>query len=573
MTTRPTPETGAATLFAPATSSRALELSSRRASSAALSDPIWTRTGEANAWRVAVMPPTGGAVRTPVALFIPGDALTPTVFDVCDLARESTRQRLVERTARLLPDNGSPAMEEALCSLGVQLATQSRGRNGDSAGQTKVFEFLDRELWPAPVDGAELLEDVAAFVSQYVALPPHGAAVCALWLAHTYVFDVWPVTPYLLVMSPTRACGKTTLVDVLAALARRPLSASDTTPAALFRVIEKWKPTLFLDEVDSWLTGKREDGLVNLLNAGARVGGQVMRCVGEGASLDVTGFDVYCPKLLSGIVAPLPDATRSRAIALRLERAAPSQLSTLRPFSAYDAPAASPLASRLARWAADARDGRSSPSLAVRVPSLPDGISGRNADLWTPLASIADAAGGRWRVVVRSAAQAFVHAAAGDDVRDLAELALRDAREYCRAHPAPAGALIPSSDLLNWMSADELRPWSTLGPKGLTAKRLSDLLGRFGIRATQRRENHAKPRGYDRVAVLDAAARYCPEPAEQSSARGDAGHLGHTGHRVANGERAKPRPVSDAPHVPVNREPEVLSVNRRATPRPTVGVG
>ena len=138
-------------------------------------------------------------------------------------------------------------------------------------------------------------------------------------------------------------------------------------------------------------------------------------------------------------------------------------------------------------------------------------------------------------------------------MRDLGEVALRDARAYCRAHPAAPSVLVSSADLLAWLKADDLRPWATLGRDGLTAKRLGDFLRRFGVPATQRREGGEKARGYDRAALLEAAERYCPEPAEHSPpARnvGHAGHLGHAGRADAGAVPSEPPPVPRVPHVP-----------------------
>jgi putative DNA primase/helicase len=52
-----------------------------------------------------------------------------------------------------------------------------------------------------------------------------------------------------------RRCGKTTLLDVLARLVLRPLSAANATPAAIIRVVEAHRPTLLVDGADTFLQG------------------------------------------------------------------------------------------------------------------------------------------------------------------------------------------------------------------------------------------------------------------------------------------------------------------------------
>src|SRR6202012_5993868 len=66
--------------------------------------------------------------------------------------------------------------------------------------------------------------------------------------------------------SPEKRCGKTTLVSVLAALAHRPLIASNITVGALFNAIDSCRPTLFIDEADTFLSGN--GAMRGILNSG-----------------------------------------------------------------------------------------------------------------------------------------------------------------------------------------------------------------------------------------------------------------------------------------------------------------
>lgn len=547
----------------------ARQLVQERAVDTAAQEPPCARVDAGGAWRVVVTPPAGRTAKVTVVLYVPAAATTPCCVDACDLVREGARRRVEERAAE---QGVAPAalvrLGATLRELALQLADSSRGAPRDAARDAGRFALPEPEPWPEPVDGAAVLEEVVAFITRHMAIAPEAAVVCALWVAHAYLFDLWPVTPYLLVVSPTRACGKTTLLDLLVALVPRPLRASDATPAVIFRAIEKFGPTVFLDEIDSWLTRKREDGLVNLINAGSSPGTPALRTAGEGAAMDVKAFNVFSPKVLAGIAAPLPDATRSRCIAIRLERATPEKLAQLQRFSARDADSAKPLASKLARWAADLRaDGR----LAERVASLPAELSGREEDVWTPLVAIADAAGGRWPKAIRAAVAAFVAAAALEETRDLALLALSDAREYCRERRLPPGALVPTADLLEWMKGDELRPWATVGRDGLTPRKLSEFLKRFGVAPVQRRDGGEKARGYERDAILAAAERYCAEGGNAAAAPAETGQAGQSGQRagsigqsapegLAGGEARPGAPAPDAGSGPAPGVPLVPDV-------------
>ena len=68
-------------------------------------------------------------------------------------------------------------------------------------------------------------------------------------------------------------CGKTRLLEILELVVFNSRRASNISEAALFRVIEKFKPTLMLDEAET-LKGKSEraEYLRQILNAGNRQG-------------------------------------------------------------------------------------------------------------------------------------------------------------------------------------------------------------------------------------------------------------------------------------------------------------
>ena len=66
--------------------------------------------------------------------------------------------------------------------------------------------------------------------------------------------------------SPTKRCGKSTLLMLLRHLVNRPVLASNISSSALFRVIEQGRPTLLIDEGDRLLRGNHK--LKGILNAG-----------------------------------------------------------------------------------------------------------------------------------------------------------------------------------------------------------------------------------------------------------------------------------------------------------------
>jgi hypothetical protein len=62
---------------------------------------------------------------------------------------------------------------------------------------------------PRGVDAADLaglLDDVRAVLRRFIVLTDEQLDTLSLWVAHTYVFREFDVTPYLAVMSPP--CGQ-----------------------------------------------------------------------------------------------------------------------------------------------------------------------------------------------------------------------------------------------------------------------------------------------------------------------------------------------------------------------------
>src|SRR3989475_2972093 len=130
------------------------------------------------------------------------------------------------------------------------------------------LEMLEVEPWPESVNGKVLLDTLVQILRRFVVLPKWAAETLALWVLHTFAFQLRDVTTYLGIESPEKRCGKTTLLTVLSELVNRPVVAANISSPAFFRVIEETRPTLLIDEADTWLQGN--DGLRGILNSGDR---------------------------------------------------------------------------------------------------------------------------------------------------------------------------------------------------------------------------------------------------------------------------------------------------------------
>jgi hypothetical protein len=93
----------------------------------------------------------------------------------------------------------------------------------------------------------------------------------------------------------------------------RPLPVCNAKVAAIFRVVEMTKPTLLMDEADTYFHDN--DELRGILNAGHRKGGYVLRC--EGDDLEPRMFSTWSPTAIAAI-GKLPDTLTDRAVPCRI---------------------------------------------------------------------------------------------------------------------------------------------------------------------------------------------------------------------------------------------------------------
>jgi putative DNA primase/helicase len=373
--------------------------------------------------------------------------------------------------------------------------------------------LVSPEPWPEPVNGAELLDELVATYRRHIALPSHGAEAAALWTLHTYVHDAAPASPILVANSPVKRCGKTTFAELATALVNRPLPTSNISPAALFRTVEKFSPTLILDEADTFLTkaGDRDSvggELRGILNAGhTRATAFVIRTQGD--EHEPRTFSTWCPKMVA-LIGRLPATLEDRAIVIpmrRRTRGEPIQKLRRDRLAMYDC-----LGRQVARWAADHQD-----VLRGADPTVPGELNDRAADNWRTLLAIADQAGGPWPERARRAARAL---SGGGPEEDVASIMLLTDLQDLFAQKDTDHLLTES--ILPALHDMEERPWAAWSRgKPMSARHVAELLRPFEVRSRKVREGDRTRWGYRLADLSDAFTRYLPtlhpEHPEQTS--------------------------------------------------------
>jgi putative DNA primase/helicase len=192
----------------------------------------------------------------------------------------------IERLAALETIDYEAARAEASKLLGVRAAVLDREvakkrralgldtEDGDP-GQGRTVKMTDPLPWHEPVDGDMIASTIAAAFKTYAVLPDTAADAIALWVLHTWLVNKFTMSPRLAVTSPSKGCGKTTILSLLSKMARRGKPAGSISPPSLFRAVEQFQPTILLDETEKYV--EHGSNLHALLNEGHRKGARCDR--------------------------------------------------------------------------------------------------------------------------------------------------------------------------------------------------------------------------------------------------------------------------------------------------------
>jgi Protein of unknown function (DUF3631) len=345
------------------------------------------------------------------------------------------------------------------------------------------------------IDGAQLLNEVRDWLAAYISTVSEADLdLLTLWAVHTHLVMETYTSPRLQIDSPVHESGKTTCVEHLKRLSLRGVEMSSlASPALLTRMLDVEMRTILIDEADRSLNLDKE-GIADLfavLNSGYKRGAtRPVLVPAKGGQWEVKEMPTYAPVVIAGNSPNLPDDTRSRIIRVLLLPDPDNVEETDWELIEEDAVA---LHDRIVDWAESIRE-----QVRLERPGLPDGITGRFREKWSPLKRVAAAAGGRWPAAVD---QMSLHD------KDEYEMDKEDGLVKERPHVVLLkhiheswidGALhVPTEELIDRLVIAHPSVWgpeSSYG-KRLTAKRLGSMLAKsYKIHSVQ--QGHGTPRGY-----------------------------------------------------------------------------
>jgi putative DNA primase/helicase len=398
------------------------------------------------------------------------------------------------------------------------------------------------------VNGTLLLDELEGVMKRFVVLPKFAAETLALWVVHTYAFELRDVSTYLGIESPEKRCGKTTLLGILSKLVNRPVAAANISSSAFFRVIEEMQPTLLIDEADTFLRGNEElrgilnagytretayvirmqngerrtqnEGPLNRLNELNELhereesrdgwgmpeyqieGGGRGRITADEEGMKLARFSCWCPKVMAAI-GRLPETLADRCIVIRMERKRmDEECERLRSLETGD------LRQRCARFVKE-----NEKAIVVARPKSPESLNDRAADIWEPLLAVAELAGGSWPDKARRAADGLAGNAQGRS--EIGSLLL----DIFGGFAVRGAERLLSRDLVAWLNRMQERPWMELpglrSVEGGTRREVTELwlsrqLRPYGVRPKNMRDGERVGKGYLQEEMVEVFRRYVP---------------------------------------------------------------
>jgi hypothetical protein len=313
------------------------------------------------------------------------------------------------------------------------------------------------------------------------------------------------------------------LLSVLAAMAHKPLIASNVTVGALFRAIDTCRPALFIDEADTFLAGNGTmRGIINsgntwrtayvlrlsrakekrgreehstfdiqrsTFNEGT-VGRQDARATTEGET-GLKRYSCWCPKVIA-MIGRVPDTIGDRSIVVQMSRKLVSEACA--PLSELNA---LEIRAKCVRFALDA-----GPAIAQAAKVRVEGLNDRAADTFDPLYVIARLAGGGWEEKLHKAALGLTAAAQLDNAGP--EILL----DVLSAFIMTCRDKLFASDLADVLRGGIVSP--ALDYSSINEHQISAMLRPYGIKTSAIRVGKVVQRGYVENDFRDALIRYVP---------------------------------------------------------------
>jgi hypothetical protein len=354
---------------------------------------------------------------------------------------------------------------------------------------------ITEDLTPATgtIDIESLLDNIEVFILKHTVLPRGTSTAITLWCLSTYLINQFRIYPKLIITSPEKRCGKSTLLDLIEAFTFKATITSNLSTAVIYRLIEETQPTLIMDEADTFVAGSSSD-MTGIINSGhAQNRAFVYRC-GE-KDFKPMKFSTWAPMVLASI-GQLQPTTMDRGIVVQLIRK--SEKETVQRIRVDLFEKAKHTRQELLKWALDHAE-----IIKRELVEPPNIGNDRAVDNWLPLFTISKKVSEKWHTKCE---QAYELLERDTKEPELSTLLLQDISTILGAH---ATDKISSSELVSILALDKDKPWCELkNGRPITQHKMAEILKPYGIKPSTIRIGSTTLRGYSQSQFTETFDRY-----------------------------------------------------------------
>lgn len=143
-----------------------------------------------------------------------------------------------------------------------------------------------------------LYQEIKAFMHRYLEVSPDYESIASFYPMLSWVHDVMAVIAYLRAKGDW-GTGKSRFLDIFRALCYRAISTTGAmSEAPIFRIMDKWKGTLIMDEGDFGKSRDSTASMEKILVCGFERGKPIIRCNPNDPE-DINVFDPFGPKIIA----------------------------------------------------------------------------------------------------------------------------------------------------------------------------------------------------------------------------------------------------------------------------------
>lgn len=161
-------------------------------------------------------------------------------------------------------------------------------------------------------DEETLVKEIESFLRKWLSVNEEFYKIATWYILTTWVYDRFDTINYLRALGDT-GTGKSRFLDVIGGLCYKfTLISGAVTPAPVFRLLEKWKGTLGIEEADLKESDETNE-LIKILNCGFERKKPVVRCDKNDPG-KIETFDTFGPKIIATRREFRDQATEARCL-------------------------------------------------------------------------------------------------------------------------------------------------------------------------------------------------------------------------------------------------------------------